>query len=133
MTYIAKRIDSTHVNCGGIGVCDDLLPAAAVFTLCLHLQEDMTEDSMDEGPAGAATHPQEPAPMLYDTEVEDAEYIAPSKGKGKGKKKPRVRKGSPDKKSVHAMLSALGVHAQRKSDADFNGHCAHCNGTGEAC
>ena len=93
------------------------------------------EDSMGGGSAGAAPNPQEPAEMLYDTEVEDEEYNAPSKGKGKGKgkKKPRVRRGSPDKKAVHTMLSALGVHAQRKSDADFIGHCAHCNGTGEAC
>ena len=76
------------------------------LTLHSHLQEDMTDDE----------------------EVEEAEYAAPSKGK----KKPRLRKGTPDKKTVQKMLDALGVHAQHKSDADFTEHCAHCSGTGEA-
>ena len=109
--------------------CDDSLPAAAVLTQYSHLQEEMIEDPMGEDSAEAAIHPQEPAPALYDEEFEEEEYIAPRKGK----KKTRLRKGNPNKKSVKNMLDALGVHAQHKSDADFNGHCAHCNGTGEAC
>ena len=111
------------------GACDDSLPAAAVLTVYSHLQEEMIKDPMEEYSAEAAIHPQEPAHMLYDKEVEEDEYIAPSKGK----KKTRMRKGNPNKKSVKNMLDALGVYAQHKSDADFNGHCAHCHGTGEAC
>ena len=84
---------------------------------------------MGEDTSKAATQSQEPAPMMCDEEDEEAEYITPSKGK----KKSTVRKGNPNKKSVKNMLDALGVHAQHQSDADFNGHCAHCNGTGEAC
>ena len=105
------------------------LPAAAVVTQYSHLQEEMIEDPMGDDSAETAIHPQEPAQMMYDDEVEEEEYIAPSKGK----KKSTVRKGNPNKKSVQTMLDALGVHVQRKSDADFNGHCAHCNGTGETC
>ena len=75
----------------------------------------------DGGALGAAQVP-------YDEEAEEADYAAVIR---KRKKQPS-KSADPDKKSVKAMLRALGVRAQKQIDADFTGHCPHCGGNGEA-
>ena len=71
------------------------------------------------------------AQVPYDEEAEEADYAAVVSKRKKGKKQP-PNSADPEKKSVKAMLRALGVRAQKQVDADFTGHCPHCGGNGEA-
>ena len=97
----------------------------------LHVQEEAVVNGLGLwGQAGVGGGAFGAAQVPYDEEAEEADYAAVVSKRKKGKKQPS-KSADPEKKSVKAMLRALGVRAQKQTDADFTGHCPHCRGNGE--